>query len=915
MKWPFVLFVLAGLCQAQEFFSTQAARLVIGQKPFTAASPGASEKLLGSITGVAYAADTLVVADGNNLGGTPLNHRVLIYRNVSSFVPDRKAVLPLNDTRCPACVGVADVVLGQPDFATTELKAAAQNTLRNPLGVAYNGRVLAVADTDNNRVLIWKSLPTQNQQPADLVVGQKDFTSSTAGLSDSALRGPNGVFLDANNGLWVADTGNDRVLFFGEVTQNGQAAKLVLGQADLGSDKQSRKYPDYAVAADALLAPTSVTVTASRVIVADLGLNRVLIWNSIPTRNGQPADVVVGQPDFASPEFKSGGTPTTHKLCESNGTGSDGQPTYPDRCAATLDMPRAVLTDGQRLYVADSGNDRVLIWKSIPATNGAPADIVLGQWNFELNQSSDTGEPRRVAATDSFKTPTALAWDGTNLYVSDTYNRRVLVYTPGDFSLPVTAVRNAPSPVTYARASVAFSGTVDKDQELTIKIGNENVKDDQGNTIEKSYTIKTTADDTFDTIIDRFADSINADGGDQYVLAVPNKLAGTLVLIARQADAAGNSITLSTDRNPSDSKIVLTASGTKLSGGQDPSLIAPYAIVAVVGDNLADQTASVSDITKPLPFELAGVQFFVDGLPCPILSVAPDRVVAQIPVEVAGSNSGSGVLRVRRANGEITVSSAVAVRLIEQNPSVYTADSYGPSPGLAYHSSSQATGTVSVDGAPNPGDTPTVKIRDRAYTYRVQATDTLSTIRDNLIALINAFDPEVEAFAAGPFQRIRLRARIEGPAGNGIPIAASANTDAQVIMTALNTELCCANTAGAPVTEDNPAQPGETIVVLASGLGLVGPEAAHKAMLTGQPYDGPDLNDPTEFVSSLVGGRTANVLFAGLKRGAVGVYEVHLELNPGLPTNLKTEGTIAQSFQVSNIFTIPVVSRNQATTP
>jgi uncharacterized protein (TIGR03437 family) len=908
MKWIFALCALAGVCQAQEFYSAQAARLVIGQKPFTAASPGASDVLLGSVTGVAYAADTLIVADGNNIGGTPVNHRVLIYRNVSSFIPDRKAVLPLNDPRCPACVGKADVVLGQPDFTTTELKPAAQNTLRNPLGVAYNGRVLAVADTDNNRVLVWRSLPTVNQQPADFVVGQKDFTSVAPGLSETALRGPNGVFLDDNDGLWVADTGNNRILYFGPVTQNGQAAKLVLGQPNFTTDQQSNRFPEYVSKADTMLAPTSVWVAAGKVFVADLGLSRVLIWNSIPSRNGQPADVVLGQPDFTFPEFKSGGTPATHVLCEPNGTDKDGKPTYPDRCAATLDMPRAVLSDGRRLFVADSGNDRVLIWNEIPARNGVPADIVIGQLNFELNQSSDSGEPRRVASTDSFKTPTGLAYDGLNLYVSDTYNRRVLVYTPGDFNLPVTAVRNAPSPSTYARGSVVFSGTVEKEIELTIKIGNENVKDADGNVITKDYKITTTVDDNFQTVIDRFVQLIN-DSQDPYVIATPNYLYNAIVFIAREADVLGNSVTLGTEVKPDGAKIVMTTSGSKLSGGQDPALVAPFALVAVLGDNLADQTVSVEDITKPLPYELGGVQFFVDGLPCPILAVSPERVIAQIPVEVAGSNSASGVLRVRRNNGEITVSSAVAVRLIEQNPSVYTLDSPAPAPGIAYHYSSHATATVSVDGAANPGDTPTVYIRDRKYTYRVQATDTLNTIRDNLISLINAFDPEVEAFAAGPFQRIRLRARIEGPAGNGIPIKAEANTDAQVIMTALNSELCCANTAGAPVTEDNPAQPGETIVVLAAGLGLVGPEPARLAMKTGLPYDGPEMNDPVEFVSSLIGGRTANVLFAGLKRGAIGVYEVHLELNPDLPTNLKTEGWIAQSFQISNIFTIPVVSR------
>jgi hypothetical protein len=40
----------------------------------------------------------------------------------------------------------------------------------------------------------------------------------------------------------------------------------------------------------------------------------------------------------------------------------------------------------------------------------------------------------------------------------------------------------------------------------------------------------------------------------------------------------------------------------------------------------------------------------------------------------------------------------------------------------------------------------------------------------------------------------------------------------------------------------------------------------------------------------------------------VGVYEVHLELNTDLPTDPNTEVTIAQSYQVSNIFTIPVVN-------
>jgi hypothetical protein len=46
----------------------------------------------------------------------------------------------------------------------------------------------------------------------------------------------------------------------------------------------------------------------------------------------------------------------------------------------------------------------------------------------------------------------------------------------------------------------------------------------------------------------------------------------------------------------------------------------------------------------------------------------------------------------------------------------------------------------------------------------------------------------------------------------------------------------------------------------------------------------------------------------GMKPGTVGLYEVHLELLSDLPTNPKTQVTIAQDVYVSNIATIPVVN-------
>src|SRR5208283_4095432 len=103
--------------------------------------------------------------------------------------------------------------------------------------------------------------------------------------------------------------------------------------------------------------------------VSDLGFNRVLIWKSIATTTQQPADVEVGQKDFTTSLFND-----NTDLCISIGVDSSNNPIYPSLCGNTLSFPRFALSDGTRLYIADGGNDRVLIFNSIPTTNGARAD-------------------------------------------------------------------------------------------------------------------------------------------------------------------------------------------------------------------------------------------------------------------------------------------------------------------------------------------------------------------------------------------------------------------------------------------------------------------------------------------------------------------------------------------------------------
>jgi len=50
------------------------------------------------------------------------------------------------------------------------------------------------------------------------------------------------------------------------------------------------------------------------------------------------------------------------------------------------------------------------------------------------------------------------------------------------------------------------------------------------------------------------------------------------------------------------------------------------------------------------------------------------------------------------------------------------------------------------------------------------------------------------------------------------------------------------------------------------------------------------------------------VLYAGMKVGSVGTYELRLLLNSDIPTNPQTQLTIAQDIYVSNIVTFAVVN-------
>lgn len=893
MRFLALLLAVTGTASSQEFLTGQAARLVIGQSTFTAQNPGrpASEHVVGGASGIAIAGDRLFVADASRLGAGPDNHRVLIYDNLSSLIPPPNAELQ-QGSRCPACLGPASRVIGQPDFEKTDL-ALTQAGMRLPTSVASDGNVLAVADTNNNRVLIWRSLPTRNGQPADVVIGQENFTSIRPPTTDPlSLRGPQGVWIH-NGRLFIADTQNHRVLIYNRIpTSNGAAADMVLGQ------------PDFFTTIDPFLAnqtvnatqeglrnPVAVMTDGVRLFVTDLGHNRIAIWNSIPTSNFQRIDVVLGQADFTS--LFANNAPA---VCEPSGTNSEtNQPTYPQRCAATLSFPRFTFSDGERLYVADGGNDRVLVWNRIPTQNGAKADVVLGQLSEFLNNTSDSAFPLDVSATDVLRTPMSLAKLGPDLYVSDTFNRRILIFTPADPKVPLSGVRNSASFETYAVGTIDFDGNLKKDDVATLKIE------------EAEYKYTVGENDTFENLINSFVSQINEGEGDPNVVASANFSIRQLRLTARYGGEPGNQIAFAVTFSEG-AELVARTSGATLDGGQDATRLAGGTIVSIVGERLSEVTEAAQEGADPLPERLGGVEVYFDGIKAPLFFVSPTQINAQLPWEVGDGFNSNAIVRTLRSDGTINVSTAIGVPVIPQNPGIYALEGVDPRPGIVLHGSSYATATVSVDGTATEGDKATIVIGgDREYTYEVKQGDNLISIRFGLIDAINgANDPQVTASSAGLFDRIRLQGRVPGPAMNGVRVATRVrNKDGGegggVILTALNDRLCCANVEDAPVTPINPAIPGETIKIFATGLGKILPKEAQEQVKTGRRYTGPSDNQPAEFVNSLAGGKTANVLFARLIPGQVGLYEVVLELNSDLPTNDQTQLWIAQSFQISNI--------------
>jgi hypothetical protein len=154
---------------------------------------------------------------------------------------------------------------------------------------------------------------------------------------------------------------------------------------------------DNAGGANKLNHPVSISANYGKLAVTDRFNNRVLIWNTIPSSN-TPPDLVLGQTNF-----------TTHN----SGTGLNN-----------MDFPGQVsITPDGKVLVADSDNNRVLVWTSFPTSSGQSADYALPITDY-------------VNFGDSW--PWGVWSDGTKVVVTATVAKSVLFWNsfPGPSTSP-----------------------------------------------------------------------------------------------------------------------------------------------------------------------------------------------------------------------------------------------------------------------------------------------------------------------------------------------------------------------------------------------------------------------------------------------------------------------------------------------
>lgn len=463
------------------------ADIILGQNnqyQTIAGGPGTGSTLgLNAPTGIAVdPLGNVYVADSNN-------NRILRYptpfANATTQTPGILPDLVLGQPGFSTNGG------NQGGISANTLNLATGSAVPLFAGLAFDtAGSLYVSDVNNNRVLVFPAsvLKSQSYGPAaTLVLGQVNFNTATAttnGLSSSAFSAPSGVTIDAKGRLYVGDALGRVLVFLPPFVLGSNAARLVGIQTQLPGQPAPPAISNTTVGY-----PQGLAIAGSRLVVADALDSRALVfdpyenWPDPAVTYSPAAYEIIGQSGYSDHTSNRGAfLPTAATLSIPVGVAASATELFIADGANNrvtvyevpngLPSPGASRTFGQvytsvnspnliegrefnlvsnssitgsvvidrsstppHLYVADTGNNRILCFKDAAHVNpGDYADLIIGQANGVTSVANfPVGDPTKPSAS-SLNIPSGLTLDSNgNLWVADAGNGRVLRF-PAPFA-------------------------------------------------------------------------------------------------------------------------------------------------------------------------------------------------------------------------------------------------------------------------------------------------------------------------------------------------------------------------------------------------------------------------------------------------------------------------------------------------
>jgi len=270
--------------------------------------------------------------------------------------------------------------------------------------VSNGGGILYVANTVASSILAFDraSIATGNLAPDRTISG----TATTLNL-------PFGIFVDTENDLlYVANTGANSILVFNNASTTNGPVKPIPPDGRTLLPASGTACGDSTGAKMDLCSPRSVFVDTvnDRLYVANTGANSILVFNNASTTNGPVKPI----------------PPDGRTLLPASGTACG------DSTGAKMDLcsPRSVFVDtvNDRLYVANTGANSILVFNNASTTNGPVKPIPPD--GRTLLPASGTACGDSTGAKMDLCSPWDVFVDTVNdlLYVTNTGASSILVF-------------------------------------------------------------------------------------------------------------------------------------------------------------------------------------------------------------------------------------------------------------------------------------------------------------------------------------------------------------------------------------------------------------------------------------------------------------------------------------------------------